>query len=65
MKARKKLKGTSYFISEDLSRVNQNIYRTARTGCLNVASVWTTDGRIFVKRQTDDKRFQIIEYAPM
>ena len=60
MKARKKLRDTSYFISEDLSRVNQDIYRT---GCLNVASVWTTDGRIFVKRQIDDNRFQIIKHS--
>lgn len=63
MKARKELKGTPYFINDDLTRVNQKIYYTARTGCLNVSSVWTTGGRIFVKRQSDDKKFQIIKHS--
>ncbi|CAB4036058.1 Hypothetical predicted protein, partial [Paramuricea clavata] len=63
MKAKKNLKGTPYFINEDLTSVNQKLYFTARTGCLNVATVWSTDGKIFVKRQTDDRKFQITHHS--
>lgn len=39
-----------YFIGVDLTELNQHLYFTARKDCLNVSSVWSMDGKIFVKR---------------
>ena len=62
MHAKKKLKGTPYFISEDLTRLNQHLYLTARKDCLNVSSVWSMDGKIFVKRQLDNRIIHIVQH---
>ena len=62
MHAKKKLKGTPYFISEDLTRLNQQLYLTARKDCLNVSSVWSMDGKIFVKRQSDNRIIHIVQH---
>jgi hypothetical protein len=60
MKAKKNLKGTPYFINKDLTSVNQKLYFTA---CLNMVTVWSTDGKNFVQQQTNDRKFQITHHS--
>ena len=62
MQAKSKLKGSSFFISEDLTKLNQNLYFIARKDCVNVSSVWSMDGKVFFKRQRDDKVFHIVDH---
>ena len=65
MQAKRKLKGSSFFINEDLTRLNQNLYSTARKDCINVSSVWSLDGKVFAKRQRDDKIFHIVNHEDL
>ena len=62
MHAKKKLKGTPYSIREDLTKLNQHLYLSARKDCLNVSSVWSMNGKIFVKRQSDNRIIHIVHY---
>jgi hypothetical protein len=41
IKARKNLKGTVYYINEDLTKVNQELHFTARKNCIFVSSAWS------------------------
>lgn len=63
LQAKNKLRNSPFSINEDLTRQNQQLFYTARTGCTNVSSAWTIDGRIFAKRQSDDRKFNIVRYT--
>lgn len=63
IKARKNLKGSVYYINEDLTKVNQELLFTARKNCTFVSSAWSIDGKIFAKRSQDNTIFRIIEHA--
>ena len=56
---RKNLKGSGFYINEDLTKINQKLSYTARVTCTNVDTTWTVDGKIFVKRKSDGRRFQV------
>ena len=62
MHVKKKLKGLPYFVSEDLTKLNQHLYFRGRKDCLNVSSVWSMDGKIFVKRQTNNQAIHIVQH---
>lgn len=55
---RKKLKGTNFYINEDLTKFNVMLFNYARTQCSRVKSVWSSDGKILV-RNVDDKILRI------
>ncbi|CAB3990812.1 Hypothetical predicted protein [Paramuricea clavata] len=63
LQAKNKLRNTPFSINEDLTRQNQQLFYIARTGCTNVSSAWTIDGRIFAKRRSDDRKFNIVRYT--
>ena len=46
---RKNLRGSGFYINEDLTKINQKLSYTARVTCTNVDTSWTVDGKIFVK----------------
>ena len=62
VKCKKTLKGSGYYINEDLTKINQKLFYTARNECKNVASAWATDGKVFVKHLTHDKIYRIITF---
>ena len=59
LRNRKNLKGSGFYINEDLTKINQKLSYTARVTCTNVDTTWTVDGKIFVKRKSDGRRFQV------
>ena len=56
---RKNLRGSGFYINEDLTKINQKLSYTARVTCTNVDTSWTVDNKIFVKRKSDGRRFQV------
>lgn len=50
---------SNFYINEDLTKINQKLFYSARKECLNAVSAWTTDGKVFVKRISDGKIFII------
>ena len=56
---RKNHRGSGFYINEDLTKINQKLSYTARVTCTNVDTSWTLDGKIFVKRKSDGRRFQV------
>ncbi|CAB4009771.1 Hypothetical predicted protein [Paramuricea clavata] len=44
-KRRKDLKGTQFYINEDLTKYNVNLFKYAREHNTHIKSVWTTDGK--------------------
>ena len=59
LRNRKNLRGSGFYINEDLTKINQKLSYTARVTCTNVDTSWTVDGKIFVKRKSDGRRFQV------
>ena len=57
LRNRKNLRDSGFYINEDLTKINQKY--TARVTCTNVDTSWTVDGKIFVKRKSDGRRFQV------
>lgn len=56
-KCRKNLKGSNFYINEDLTQFNLRLFNFAR-GASSVKSVWFTDGKILVRGE-DDKVFRV------
>ncbi|CAB3982072.1 Hypothetical predicted protein [Paramuricea clavata] len=50
---------SNFYVNKDLTKINQKLLYSARKECLNAASAWTTDSKIFVKRISDAKIFII------
>ena len=59
LRNRKNLRGSGFYINEDLTKINQKLSYIARVTCTNVDTSWTVDGKIFVKRKSDGRRFQV------
>ena len=59
LRNRKNLRGSGFYINEDLTKINQKLSYTARVTCTNVDTSWTVDGKVFVKRKSDGRRFQV------
>ena len=59
LRNRKNLKGSGFYINEDLTKFNQKLLYIARVTCTNVDTTWTVDGKIFVKRKSDGRRFHV------
>ena len=59
LRNRRNLRGSGFYINEDLTNINQKLSYTARVTCSNVDTSWTVDGKIFVKRKSDGRRFQV------
>lgn len=59
LRNRKNLRGSGFYINEDLTKFNQKLSYTARATCTNVDTTWTVDGKIFVKRKSDGRRLQV------
>ena len=59
LRNRKNLKGSDFHINEDLGKINQKLSYTARVTCTNVDTAWIVDGKIFVQRKSDGRRFQV------
>ena len=55
VKARSKLKGSSVFINEDLTKTRALVFKKARIAKKDkkIKDTWTYDGRIFIKRLDD------------
>ena len=56
---RKNLRGSGFYINEDLTKINLKLLYTARVTCTNVETSCTVDGKIFVKRKSDGRRFLV------
>lgn len=65
LKKRKDLFQSNFYVNEDLTRINQKLLYTARKECKNVASAWTIDGKIFVKRTLDEQKFRIVSMVDL
>ena len=61
LRNRKNLRGSGFYINEDLTKINQKLSYTAGGTCTNVDTSWTVDGKIFVKRKSDGRRFQVAD----
>ena len=48
-----------FYVNEDLTSQNHQLLFAAKKDCNNVVSSWSKDGKIFVKRASDDKIFRI------
>ena len=59
LRNRKNLRGSVFYINEDLTKINQKFSYTTRVTCTNVDTSWIVDGKIFVKRKSDGRRFQV------
>ena len=59
---RKNLRGSGFYIPEDFIKINQKLLYTAIVTCTNVDTSWTMDGKIFGKRKSDDRRFQVANH---
>ena len=46
---RKKLKGTNFYINEDLTKFNMTLFKFGRIRCSRIKSVWSSDGKILVR----------------
>ena len=57
-KKRKVLKGSIFFINDDLTKSNLNLVRYARKEADHIQSAWYNDGKVLV-RSTEDKVFRI------
>jgi len=57
LRNRKNLRGSGFYINEDLTKINQKLSYTPRVTCTNVDTSWIVDGKIFAKRKSDDRRF--------
>jgi hypothetical protein len=55
-----KLKGTNFYINEDLTKFNMTLFKFARTRCNRIKSVWSSNGKILV-RNTQDKTLRICQ----
>ena len=53
LKNKRRLRGKSLYVNEDLTRINQQLLMYAKEKCRDTASVYTSDGHIFVKRKYD------------
>jgi len=58
MKNKKQLRGTKFFVNEDLTKENQKLFSEARK-LPKVKSAWTRDGTIFIKDRDSDKIYRI------
>ena len=47
LRNRKNLRGSGFYINEDLTKINQKLSYTARVTCTNADTSWTVDGKIF------------------
>ena len=63
LRQRKELKSTRFYVNEDLTSRNQQLLYCARKVCKNAASAWSRDGKIFVKRASDEKIFKIVSMS--
>jgi precorrin-6B methylase 1 len=63
LRQRKELKSTRFYVNEDLTSRNQQLLYCARKDCKNAASAWSRDGKIFVKRASDEKIFKIVSMS--
>ena len=59
LRNRRNLRGSGFYINDDLTNINKKLSYTARVTCSNVDTSWTVDGKIFVKRKSDGRRFQV------
>jgi hypothetical protein len=57
---RRTLVGTYFYINEDLTKYNQKLLLKAKKDSLNVNSTWSSDGKIFVKRSSNERRLRIV-----
>lgn len=48
LKNRRRLKGKRLYVNEDLTKINKDLFDTARK-VLSDLSVWTADGKVLVK----------------
>ena len=53
LKNKRRLRGKSLYVNEDLTRINQQLLMYAKEKCRDTALVYTSDGHIFVKRKHD------------
>jgi hypothetical protein len=58
---RKLLKGTQYYINEDLTKFSIELHNYAHNQKSFIKSAWSTDGKILV-RNLDDKITQIRQF---
>lgn len=58
MKNKKQLRGTNFFVNEDLTKDNQRLFSKARK-LPKVKSAWTRDGTIYIKERDNDKVYRI------
>lgn len=65
LRKRKDLINSNFYVNEDLTRINQKLLYTVRKECGNVDSAWTIDGKIFVKRASDEKRLRIVSRSDL
>ena len=59
LRNRKNLRGSGFYINVDLTKINQKLSYTARVTCTIVDTSWIVDSKIFVKRKSDGRRFQV------
>ena len=60
---RRTLVGTDFHVNEDLTKYNQKLLLKAKKESVNVSSTWSSDGKIFVKRSSDERRLRIVKMA--
>jgi hypothetical protein len=53
-KQRKSLKGTKYYINEDITRFNMKLVNSARDHKVNIKSAWFSDGKVLVRNTDGD-----------
>ena len=60
---RRTLVGTGFHVNKDLTKYNQKLLSKAKKESVNVSSNWSSDGKIFVKRSSDERRLRIVTMA--
>jgi hypothetical protein len=53
-KQRKSLKGTKYYINEDITKFNMKLVNSARDHKVNIKSAWFSDGKVLVRNTDGD-----------
>ena len=60
---RRTLVGTGFYFNEDFTKYNQKLLLKAKKESVNVNSTWSSDGKIFVKQSSDERRLRIVTMA--
>lgn len=63
LRRRRTIVGSAFYINEDLTKYNQKLLLKAKKESLNVSSTWSLNGKIFVKRSSDERRLRIVTMA--